>query len=182
MKATPRAKWWLRLGTRANLMLCLATGILLGLGYGLNAPCLSLPDLSPRWGTNVAAGVQRGNLKIAWTHRREYGVKEQADFSPATANYLLLRREMTIGDIDGEGQCCWVEYCEQVTILLWPCFVLLAIWPGYALLRTIRGRESDSSLCCTCGYDLTGNTSGTCPECGLPLPVPASAPPGGGVD
>lgn len=26
-----------------------------------------------------------------------------------------------------------------------------------------------SGKCCTCGYDLTGNLSGTCPECGDPI-------------
>jgi uncharacterized paraquat-inducible protein A len=30
-------------------------------------------------------------------------------------------------------------------------------------------------LCVKCGYDLTGNTSGVCPECGTPLPAEAKA-------
>ncbi len=30
---------------------------------------------------------------------------------------------------------------------------------------------------CRCGYDLTGNTSGACPECGLPFPQMLSSPP-----
>jgi hypothetical protein len=35
--------------------------------------------------------------------------------------------------------------------------------------------------CRRCGYDLTGNVSGACPECGTPVPDHASAPPGHGV-
>jgi len=27
----------------------------------------------------------------------------------------------------------------------------------------------DTRVCFTCGYNLTGNTSGTCPECGMPV-------------
>ena len=32
-------------------------------------------------------------------------------------------------------------------------------------------RERVGGVCLDCGYDLTANTSGTCPECGNPVPV-----------
>ncbi len=35
--------------------------------------------------------------------------------------------------------------------------------------RTRRTLRSRNSLCKTCTYDLTGNTSGRCPECGTPI-------------
>ena len=35
--------------------------------------------------------------------------------------------------------------------------------------RPWRRRPSRRGVCARCGYDLTGNTSGTCPECGEPL-------------
>ncbi len=31
-------------------------------------------------------------------------------------------------------------------------------------------KTQESMLCFECGYDLTGNTSGVCPECGMPCP------------
>jgi hypothetical protein len=31
-------------------------------------------------------------------------------------------------------------------------------------------------MCPKCSYDLTGNTSGTCPECGTPVPTRAKTP------
>lgn len=34
----------------------------------------------------------------------------------------------------------------------------------------IRRLRSATHLCIACGYNLTGNTSGTCPECGTPVP------------
>ena len=34
-------------------------------------------------------------------------------------------------------------------------------------------RVLNPNLCKTCGYDLTGNISGVCPECGTPLPPQA---------
>lgn len=51
----------------------------------------------------------------------------------------------------------------------------------------IHGRELRSGFCMVCGYDLTGNVSGACPECGAaisehaqiidPKPAPPDAPP-----
>lgn len=32
--------------------------------------------------------------------------------------------------------------------------------------ESLKARFSDKPLCAMCGYDLTGNLSGTCPECG----------------
>jgi len=46
--------------------------------------------------------------------------------------------------------------------------ILLSIW----LARRLRGKRAtgDDPLCLTCGYNLRGNVSGTCPECGTPAP------------
>ena len=49
---------------------------------------------------------------------------------------------------------------------------LLCVYPAYVAVR--RRRSSPASrrrrgLCEGCGYDLTGNKSGVCPECGAPI-------------
>jgi hypothetical protein len=53
--------------------------------------------------------------------------------------------------------------------------VVILILPGTAFLVAVvvafvvrgpRGDPPPPGHCVTCGYDLTGNTSGTCPECG----------------
>jgi hypothetical protein len=45
--------------------------------------------------------------------------------------------------------------------------VLLAVAPLYALVRRWKRRNRFArGLCLNCAYDLTGNTSGACPECG----------------
>jgi hypothetical protein len=46
--------------------------------------------------------------------------------------------------------------------LLWPSWVL----SRWLYFRVKRGRRVREGLCLSCGYDLTGNTSGMCPECG----------------
>jgi len=59
-----------------------------------------------------------------------------------------------------------------VTIHLWAVAVLLGVPPCYGLVpgwlrRRYRRRHG---RCVACGYDLTGNTSGICPECATEIP------------
>ena len=44
----------------------------------------------------------------------------------------------------------------------------------HAISNQTRGRRIAMGLCPLCGYSLTGNTSGTCPECGSPVPYSAA--------
>ena len=55
--------------------------------------------------------------------------------------------------------------------LLIPHWGLLLLFATYPTLAFIRGplrrwRRKKRGLCLKCGYDLTGNESGVCPECG----------------
>jgi len=49
-------------------------------------------------------------------------------------------------------------------------FYLLAGAPG--LGGFVFSSRQDGIPCPSCGYNLRGNTSGTCPECGAPIPTP----------
>jgi len=54
--------------------------------------------------------------------------------------------------------------------IVFVCILLMA-YPGISLLRghlRISTRQS-LGLCLSCGYDLTSNESGICPECGAPV-------------
>lgn len=44
-------------------------------------------------------------------------------------------------------------------------FIALVGWSYW-----IERRQRRLSVCSACGYDLTGNVSGVCPECGTPIP------------
>lgn len=50
----------------------------------------------------------------------------------------------------------------------------LILLPVYSLVRgpLRRYRRSRRGLCVTCGYDLTGNVSGVCPECATEITQP----------
>jgi len=52
----------------------------------------------------------------------------------------------------------------------------LTVAPAISLWLTIRKRRRIlHNHCLACGYDLTANTSGVCPECGTPVPWSAAA-------
>ena len=56
-------------------------------------------------------------------------------------------------------------------VLLWPLVVLFGAYPVTVLLRgpIRRWRRRRQGLCPRCGYNLTGNVTGVCPECGEPI-------------
>ena len=54
-----------------------------------------------------------------------------------------------------------------ITVPLWLPFVAVAI--ATAILFYRDRRKNAPGFCGQCGYDLTGNTSGRCPECGTPI-------------
>ncbi len=57
---------------------------------------------------------------------------------------------------------------RDITLFI-PVWCLLGCAVLLTLLFAQRGRRLAESHCPTCGYNLTGNASGVCPECGLAL-------------
>ena len=53
-------------------------------------------------------------------------------------------------------------------VAAWVLFVVLVVAPGWLLVSPIWRRRHCTSrgLCIECGYNLHGNTTGRCPECG----------------
>jgi hypothetical protein len=58
----------------------------------------------------------------------------------------------------------------SVVVELW-AVVLLLIWP-IPFLIGYRIKNKRANVCPICSYNLTANTSGTCPECGTAVPKP----------
>lgn len=64
-----------------------------------------------------------------------------------------------------------------VIVSLWLAAIVVGAYPLWILTRGALqlSRRRRRGLCITCGYDLTGNTTGVCPECAhRHLPVPAA--------
>jgi hypothetical protein len=67
----------------------------------------------------------------------------------------------------------WAQGFAVIPVILW-CYAFMAIVP-FAVIGAWLGSRPDrrrlelrraAGLCMKCGYDLTGNTTGVCPECG----------------
>ena len=59
----------------------------------------------------------------------------------------------------------------SVSLPFWQVFLLFAAYPSVLLIRgpVRRWHRRRKGWCVKCGYDLTGNVSGVCPECGEPV-------------
>jgi hypothetical protein len=65
----------------------------------------------------------------------------------------------------------------EVWVPIWPAAVLFSIlplaWTRRPLARLLEAkRRSRVGKCANCRYDLMGNTTGVCPECGTPTDAP----------
>lgn len=54
-------------------------------------------------------------------------------------------------------------FVQSTFVTIWPLF---AVAVGGAAGALVRKQPKKGPQACPCGYDLTGNLSGTCPECG----------------
>jgi hypothetical protein len=60
----------------------------------------------------------------------------------------------------------------MVAVPLWIAILLTSVLPAIVFLRLRRqSYRRVRGQCLTCGYNLTGNVSGTCPECGTAAPT-----------
>ena len=75
--------------------------------------------------------------------------------------------------IDGKMLVIWRfsqdVYKEVLHFPYWPAIpVAVAMQMGWIILY-MRRKRGDIRSCNTCRYNLTGNTSGVCPECGAAI-------------
>src|SRR5262249_50413980 len=62
-------------------------------------------------------------------------------------------------------------YCSFLRTPIWGLVFVLYLYPAVIVLGkpVRRSRRRKRGLCIHCAYDLTGNVSGVCPECGETL-------------
>jgi len=95
-----------------------------------------------------------------------------AMISQASPHALLSRGELRFFPPKGVG----ITMPAYVSNLSWSMLTglsaLLPACQGLLIVRGVRRRRKWAAhgCCMGCGYSLTGNTSGGCPECGSPVP------------
>ena len=57
---------------------------------------------------------------------------------------------------------------RTLTLPYWAFVVILLLYPAVRLVTVLRRRRFAAHHCQSCGYNLTGNVSGVCSECGTP--------------
>lgn len=95
------------------------------------------------------------------------------DCSPDGTLFLISWRRVVEREFGIPG-LRWISYDDvgvrtnKLTISLWLMFIIFALYPVAVFVRgpIRRHRRRKRGLCLTCGYDLTGNESDRCPECG----------------
>ena len=131
------------------------------------------------WGENTrwigfdsvdfAVGLERGGLWIGRTgtpHAARYacGRKDWALWETGFDDYPLSSRVIS-GPCRDDFVLGW-----RVGVPLWPAIFVDAVALGTALILSIillrRWATTPRPGHCPCGYNLTGNVSGRCPECG----------------
>src|SRR5439155_5802664 len=85
---------------------------------------------------------------------------------PTTFGFARVYRVARYPDPPGTGRIV-TDTTSQWSVPL-PLVALLLLTPGVAGLwaRVRRRTRRAKGLCVRCGYDLRGNVSGVCPECG----------------
>jgi hypothetical protein len=81
-----------------------------------------------------------------------------AGFNPGTVRWHV-GRFARVEEVAGGN------HVRFLTIPAWPLAALFAALPALHLYRRTRRRHLPGQ-CPSCGYNLTGNVSGVCPECG----------------
>jgi len=104
----------------------------------------------------TAAGVVVG--RIAWRHWRHFALIFAVGF--LMLPIMILAPRCT----DRTRPREWVQWSLMVAV---PTpFILLGAWSSSRPRRRRALEWEQRGLCMRCSYDLTGNVSGVCPECG----------------
>ena len=115
-----------------------------------------------------AGGASLAWLDLTWTKADPIG---GVDTTPGIrCNYELgaLRREPSLAfalHFGFENETTDISRETQLHFPTWVLTLLFLALPAARYYRRLRPKHTPGH-CRRCGYDLTGNESGTCPECG----------------
>ena len=163
------------LASAVSLLLCLGTvGIWM---YGSDIYCRTEANVGRWWfqanfcdGTIGFAGTPRLHME-----RPNFAVMSRNNTSDEWPVLVQDHAEWYRAGIEVQYGTC-VQFLTpgtygrwwSVTLPPWLVTTLFGSGGLYFIVTLVRTRRSKGNWCQRCRYDLTGNTSGVCPECGTP--------------
>jgi hypothetical protein len=167
------------------VLLALATGALMLVTW-LRPVATSGPETL---GPTAYALAVRGDRMVAHFWRYTNNPPAPASRRLGVTPVLVYEREVKRGATS--LSYTWIDPCphglsasatrgtlvtRQVEMTLWLPLLVFLLFPVVAFIRgpVRRWRRRKRGECVACGYDLTGNVSGICPECGAEIQAPAS--------
>ncbi|MCP4250687.1 MAG: hypothetical protein GY778_26905 [bacterium] len=152
------------------ILLALGTGALWIVGY--YRPLWATFEDDER-GTGIRLHSSWGQLGVV-TWVENYRLPRSAHGEPGSRYVFHLNH---LGFCISQKE--WVEkglfskhlYGRRLTFILFPHWFVFLCFAAYPAAVLVRGplrcwRRRRKGCCITCGYDVTGNMSGRCPECG----------------
>lgn len=109
-------------------------------------------------GTQFAGGFSLDSEPELSRQKRE---QDHRLWNHSVRAYLGLNWPTIAKESDGGGDTRW-----EICIHLWIIFFLVIVITGFLWHRR---RSFSLGQCRRCGYNLTGNVSGRCSECGTPI-------------
>jgi hypothetical protein len=141
-------------GTLACLLILLAA-----------AACLRWHSIRVSDGRTFYIAAVGGRMYVGWGP----WVKETFYSAGTSVSPRLNTWEETVAYWTRQGPLWGIDRTDyepdggRLTFPLWMPLVLIGLPTGWLWWRD---RRRVPAGCCACGYDLTGNVSGRCPECG----------------
>ena len=169
-------RWLFNVAAGLSLLLLIAVCALWARSYGRADEF----TFTSRWSGFIAIDSYEGRVYAGLYHnpnwRRPYvsTFGAETDLRPFWQSYLQFNMEQRGHTVGGFG---FLRHGEQrpgairpiMRVAMAPHWFLAAlggVLPALKLARLLR--RPRPGHCRRCGYDLTGNISGTCPECGTP--------------
>lgn len=121
--------------------------------------------VGPRGGCRISSGQLTSKYHLSVTAQELEVVVAVAKSSPHPSKDL----DLMVGPFGFIAQSVGASRIRIITLPPWLVLMIFALFASYVVLRWVIRRCRTTNLpssCIQCGYDLTGNASGVCPECG----------------
>lgn len=126
-------------------------------------------------GTAIFLGISRGQIELAVNRPFFEADKNPSETSPMNSTSGAASNQRWL--FDNGGAIVWTPTYEekilassliwrQLSIPIWIPLTLSVFWVWYLSKST---KNFPENCCINCGYQLRGNKSGRCPECGTAI-------------